>query len=80
MLFMDPYQLKESFEMYRPTLYTLDSGIDVAQEPIHKIFTKKFIGPILFLYYEESLVLSNLNSNLLRFHCAHPTIHLKTFL
>ena len=33
----------------------------------------KLIGPILFLYYEDSLVSSNLNSNLLRFHCAHPT-------
>ena len=33
------------------------------------------IGPILLLYYEESLVLSNLNSNLLRFHCALPNIH-----
>ena len=32
-------------------------------------------GPILFLYYEESLVSSNLNSNLLMFHCAHPNIH-----
>ena len=36
---------------------------------------KKIIGPILVLCYEESLVLSNLNSNLLRFHCAHPNIH-----
>ena len=35
--------------------------------------TKLFlIRPILFLYYEENLVSSNLNSNLLRFHCAHP--------
>ena len=33
---------------------------------------KKSIRPILFLYYEESLVLSNLNSNLLRCHFAHP--------
>ena len=33
------------------------------------------IGPILFWYYEESLVSSNLNSNLLRFHCAHPNVH-----
>ena len=37
--------------------------------------TKKIIEPILFLYYEESLLSSNLNSKLLRFHCAHPTIH-----
>jgi hypothetical protein len=36
---------------------------------------KKSIGPILFLYYEESLVSSNLNSNLLRFHCAHPNVY-----
>ena len=33
------------------------------------------IGPILFLYYEESLVSSNLNSNLFRFHCVRPTVH-----
>ena len=32
------------------------------------------IGPILFLYYEESLVSSNLNSKQLRFHCAHPNL------
>ena len=36
---------------------------------------KKLIGPILFLYYEESLVSSNLNSKQLRFHCAHPNLH-----
>ena len=36
---------------------------------------KNSIGPILFLYYEESLVSSNLNSNQLRFDCAHPTVH-----
>jgi hypothetical protein len=36
---------------------------------------KKFsIGPILFLYYEESLASSNLNSKQLRFHCAHPNV------
>ena len=34
------------------------------------------IGPILFLYYEESLVVSsNLNSKLFRFHCVRPTQH-----
>ena len=36
---------------------------------------KKSIGPILFLYYEESLVSLNLNSKQLRFHCAHPNVH-----
>ena len=36
--------------------------------------TKISIGPILFLYYEEILVSSYLNSNLLRFHCAHPNV------
>ena len=34
--------------------------------------TKISTGPILFLYYEESLVSLNLNSNQLRFHGAHP--------
>ena len=38
---------------------------------------KKLISPILFLYYEESLASSNLNSKLLRFHCAHPNVHSK---
>ena len=33
---------------------------------------KKSIVPILLLCYEESLVSSNLNSNLLRSHWAHP--------
>ena len=36
---------------------------------------KKLIGPVLFSYYEESLVSSNLNSKLFRFHSAHPTVH-----
>ena len=35
---------------------------------------KNSIGPILFLYYEESLVSSNLNSKQLRFHGAHPNV------
>ena len=39
--------------------------------------TKISIGPILFSYYEESLVSSNLNSNLLRLHCAHPNIYIR---
>ena len=43
--------------------------------------TKKIlIGPILFLYYEESLVSSNLNSNLFMFHCAHPNVGSKIHL
>ena len=36
---------------------------------------KNSIGPILFLYYEESLVSSNLNSKLFRFHCVRPNLH-----
>ena len=36
--------------------------------------TKKSIGPILFLYHEESPVSSNLNSNLFRFHCVRPNV------
>ena len=41
---------------------------------------KKFlIEPILFLYYKESLVSSNLNSKLFRFHSAHPNVRLSFF-
>ena len=36
--------------------------------------TKISIGPILFLYYEESLVSSNLNSKQLRFHGVNPNV------
>ena len=37
---------------------------------------KNLIGPILFFYYyEKSLVSSNLNSNLLCFHCVQPNDH-----
>ena len=32
------------------------------------------IGRILFLYYEKSLVSSNLNSKLFRFHCVRPNV------
>ena len=37
--------------------------------------TNFLIGPILFLYYEESLVSSNLNSKLFSFHCVWPKVH-----
>ena len=33
------------------------------------------MGPILFSYYQESLVSSNLNSKLFQFHIAHPNVH-----
>ena len=33
------------------------------------------VGCLSLFYCEESLVSSNLNSNLLRFHCAHPNLH-----
>ena len=38
--------------------------------------TKISIEPILSLYYEESLVSSNLNSKQHRFHGAHPNIQI----
>ena len=41
---------------------------------------KNSIRPILFLYYDESLVSSNLKSNLLSFHCAHPCKHICLFM
>ena len=34
------------------------------------------MGPILFLYYEESLVSSNLNSKPFRFHSDHPNVYI----
>ena len=37
--------------------------------------TKITIGQILFLYFEESLVSSNLNSKQLRFHCVRSIVH-----
>ena len=36
---------------------------------------KNLMGPILFLYYEVSLVSSNLNSKLLRFHSFRPNVY-----
>ena len=33
------------------------------------------MGPILFLYYEESLVSSNVNSKVLWFHSVRPNLH-----
>ena len=41
--------------------------------------TKISIGPILFLYYEECLVSSNLNSKELRFHGAHHGLQIDTY-
>ena len=37
------------------------------------------LGPILFSYYEESLVSSNLNSKLLQFHSVKPNLHANLF-
>ena len=41
---------------------------------VRKQQTKIAIRPILFLYYEESLVSSNMNSKQLRFDGAHPNV------
>ena len=42
---------------------------------VRKQQTKISIGPILFLYHEESLVSSNLDSKQLKFHGAHPNVY-----
>ena len=47
-------------------------GRDFAASGLNK---NKFNGPILLLYYGESLVSSNLNSKLFWFHSAHPNVH-----
>ena len=36
---------------------------------------KNSIGPILFIYYEDILVSSNLNSKQLRFHGVRPNLY-----
>ena len=41
--------------------------------------TKISIGPILFLYYEESLESSNLNSKQRRFHGAHLKLKVEIY-
>ena len=41
---------------------------------VRKQQNKISIRPILFLYYEESLISSNLNSKLFRFHCVGPNV------
>ena len=41
---------------------------------------KKIIGPVLFSYYEESLVSSNLNSKLLKFYSIRPIGHIGRYL
>ena len=44
-----------------------------------KLSQRKSIGPILFSYYEESLLSSNLNSKLFRFHCVRHNKHINNF-
>ena len=47
---------------------------------VRKQQTKIAIRPILFLYYEESLISSNVNSKQLRFDGAHPKLYVRTCL
>ena len=47
-------------------------GRDIATSGSNIFFS---IRPILFLYYEKSLVSSNLNSKLFSFHCVRPYLH-----
>ena len=49
-----------------------EQGRDLARSGHNK---KKSIWPIVFLYYEERLVWSNLNSKLFRFNCVRPSVH-----
>ena len=48
---------------------------DVAQSL--PCWLSQFIGPVLFLYHEESLVSSNLYSKLFWFHCVRPNVQPK---
>ena len=46
---------------------------DFAKSGRNNIFF--LMGPILFLYYKESLISSNLNSKILWFHSVRPILH-----
>ena len=61
--------------MLRPDV-ALSEPANRAETELRQGATIFFIGPILFLYYEESLASSNLNSKLLRFHSAHPNFYI----
>ena len=59
-------------------------NIEIRFAPSKKIFvaacqdaTKYFFNwsNLIFVHYEESLLSSNLNSKLFRFHIAHPNLH-----
>ena len=67
------------FFLFRPdvakTLPCWLSQFRKATETANRTQQKKSIGPILLLYYEESLVSSNLNSKLFWFHCVRPNIY-----
>ena len=69
MLCPDFSLLAVSAEMIQPT------GQRLCNIRMQQFF---LMGPILFLYYEESLVSSNLNSKLLWFHSAHPSVGIFT--
>ena len=50
------------------------------QSNVRKHQDKISIRPILFLYNEESLVSSHLNSKLFRFHCVRPNVQCTTVI
>ena len=57
--------------MLRPDV-AMSEPANRAETELRQVATIFYIGPILFLYYEESLASSNLNPNY--FHCAHPNV------
>ena len=81
----NPYQLENAIKSVLLLSLGLNSlpgsceGRDRAMSGLNK---KKLIGPILFLYYEESLVPSNLNSKLFRFIVlilARPNVYIYAY-
>ena len=58
-----------NFFLFRPDVATGQRLRNIRVQQL-----KISIGPILFLYYEESMVSSNLNSKQLRFHGVRPNV------
>ena len=80
--FLSAGESEFDYRVLRLYLYRYHSKFWASMMTIHLFFgysdviqKAAILLSILLLYYEESLVSSNLDSNLLRFHCSHPNVH-----
>ena len=70
-----PYIIKIRLALLKKIMFRPDVAIATLQR--QDATKKKLMMPILFLYYEESMLSSNLNSKLFRFRSAHPNQNTK---